>query len=175
MDNNVTSDMAENVASLIAETEQVLHRLVNERRALENGARLLAAYRTAVSELDRTCKELAQTQHELDNAKTALNEFKATSEQAVRSFDEQFNAYKNQRSGELQAEIDALLAQRTLLMVENSNVLQSIEAAKHTYEEMRANQTEDYQTMLARLNAMQAQYNILTTAIQHANEVIKQS
>jgi len=165
-----TMDASFNDVSLddIALAEQVLQRLIHEKKALENGAKVLAAYRQAVASLQTAHNELTTTQESLETAQHDLQYAESTKTQRLKEIHDQYEEYKINRNTETQTDINVLLANRTLLMVEKSNLESSINELKHEYKIIRDNQAEEYLQVEAALDKMKVQHAALSEAINNA-------
>lgn len=145
--------------------EQLLLKLIQERVSLVNGEKLVADFRMIVSELVNAQQQLDRVKSELQQAQLELDAIQVDTVNKMNEAEVKLQQYHTERTREIQADIDALLAQRTLLVTETSNTQGMLDAVKHEYE----NTVQEYAN---RVNTLEASIQELNQAKQSISESI---
>jgi len=156
----------------VGAAEQVLQRLVHERQALEQGARALATYRLTALKLQEVQDALVSANATLEESQKAVVVAQRVKIEELGKIDNELQQYKEQRSKDIQKEIDDLLASRTVLVVELSSLNKSVDALKESFDKAREEQQVELDKAAEALGKLKSEHRDLLVSLARAAAVL---
>lgn len=156
----------------VGTAEDVLRRLVQERRLLENAASVLETYRVVLSQLEPAQAELAGVERKIGVAKQQFDGVERERVEALRKVEEEVKGYKEHLLGEVNREIEAV--RETLGSLQESEREKGREferLEKHYQEELKRYEGE-VEVMKKELERLKKEHGTLVDAIGRAARAV---
>ena len=152
----------------IGTAEDVLRRLVHERKMLESGAAVLATYREVSAALSALLAEQENAKHEVSVLKTAVNEIQEIKEKRLADLEAVLVQYKDSTVSKMQKEIDVLVQDTAALQDKYDLLGRQITQRTHEYDMLKLTQREEINNAQQHLDRIRAQHADLMRSINTA-------
>lgn len=124
----------ENALEAVGQAEDIIQRLVNERRSLENAQQVLRTYRMVKSEIAPSLLELKGVKESIASARRDLEAIEGQKASALARAREEVDKFRSVQLEQVQAEIDAKEDLLENVKEEYESVRGNLESLKVSYE-----------------------------------------
>jgi paraquat-inducible protein B len=153
--------------------EQVIHRLLQERKMLENAEKVLQTYRLVKAAIEPASQELADLRVRIESAQQALDNVNAQKLAALDRAEKEVTAYSDKRGREVE---DYLASMRGLMVTakaEYDEVMRQIALSKEAYQTDIAAQNEMLIKGREELEGIKREHAVLAEAVGRAASIFR--
>jgi DNA repair exonuclease SbcCD ATPase subunit len=158
----------ENILEAVGQAEDVISRLVNERRSLENAQQVLRTYRMVKSEMEPALEELRAVKESIVSARRDLEAVEGQRVNALARAREEVDTFRSVQLEQVNDEIETKKRLLENAKEEYESVRGNLESLKVSYESKLEMLRKDVAIATLSLESLRKEHGMLAEAIARA-------
>lgn len=166
--------MAEQVSlEDVGTAEDLLRRLIQERRVLESAANVLQTYRSVLSQLQPAAEQLTATNTAITEARRQLGSVEEQRRVSVKKVEDEVKEYRERLVGQAQEEIKSVQEELTALKVDERDLNEKLVKLDGRYKGEIERYEGEVKALQEELEGLRKEHGALAEAIGKAADFFK--